>query len=317
MATLAMTMQDMVGDVLQYRVQETYATASAANKADALRLLNHGYRRALRAGYMDSDGPAQHRWTFLEPATSIVLWAASSSTLDGAPTGSGPSTVTVDDAIFYDTMIGHTLTIGLNTYTIATVTNTKVCTVTEDASGEVDETACSLTPPGWYPLPADWGGMVDPPAYQYTEGDEVNIELNRCSPETIRASWRTAQGADDTDEPTDYAVEPTTHVDTTGTRWRLLVYPIPDQNRTLAYRYAVTPAAIEDSITKYPYGGPLIADLIVTAAKAYAEKEVGDTAGVWEGMYQATLGECIAWDRNAMGESPTEQLTDVDTGLSV
>ncbi|GAG04637.1 unnamed protein product, partial [marine sediment metagenome] len=96
----------------------------------ALKHLKAGVQRFLTG--LDPRDNEAHLWSFLQPISTVTIWATSTTTLDGPNTtkDNGTSTVTVDDATFYDSMIGYDLTIGTTAYPITAVASTTVCTVT-------------------------------------------------------------------------------------------------------------------------------------------------------------------------------------------
>jgi hypothetical protein len=88
MANLCLTNQDMLDRLLEYMIATDYDAAGTTQKADALDLLNDGFRRFLRGGYADElQANTVHRWSFLEPVASFDT-TADQSTFD-LPAGFG------------------------------------------------------------------------------------------------------------------------------------------------------------------------------------------------------------------------------------
>ncbi len=74
-----------------------------------------------------NDAP-EEGWRFQTPVASITLWAAQSSTANGAPSYSAPavaSTVTAHTRMFYDSMVGHELAFTLTSTADGTPTYTE------------------------------------------------------------------------------------------------------------------------------------------------------------------------------------------------
>lgn len=312
-----MTARDLVTHLIAYLYQiSTYAGASSAQKAEALRILNVGYRRFLRGGYLTQDGPQIHRWSFLEAATTLNLWDTTTGiTLTGVKSnGTSVVTAATGTTPFVESMIGHNIdfTVSTASLPIATYTSTSVVVVTGDADAE-DVTAFTITNDGWYWLPNDFGGFVNPPEYAY--GTTTNPDLTRCSPEEIRRYWK-SQSTTDTGQPAYYAVEPKTFVAATGQRWRLLVSPkLLDADYVLHFRYRIVGAALTDSTTVYPMGGAEYEEVVLQAGRAAAELHGSDAQGAHEGTYQLLVQEAVALDENTMGAPDVEQLTDADGGM--
>ena len=313
-----MTARDLITHMIAYLYElDTYAGASTAQKAEATRILNVGYRRFLNGGYLDRDGAQVHRWSFLEAATTLDLWDTTTGTAVGQPTYADPvSTVTASTSIFKESMIGHNLVFDTSEtgYPIASYTSGTVVKVTGDASGEASADTLTITADGYYWLPTDFGGFVNPPEYPYGASAD-NPNLTRSSPEEIRRYWKD-QSTTDTDQPKYYAVEPKEFVAATGQEWRLLVSSkLLDADYVLHFRYRAVGAALTDSTTVYPLGGSDYEEVILQAGRAAAELHGSDTQGQHEATYQMRVREAVALDTNTMGAPDVEQLTDEDMGM--
>jgi hypothetical protein len=126
---------------------------------DAKAIVNEGYKRFKLA----------HDWGFLTIRTTLTGWVTNTETAVGAPSYSAPSsTVTVDTAMFYPSMVGQVLTFGTSetTWTIDGYTSSTVVTVTGDASGEAAAQEITVTATGFQRLPDDFSGqMIDEKMY--------------------------------------------------------------------------------------------------------------------------------------------------------
>lgn len=79
------------------------ASEDAYTKQAIKDFINGGIRMFL------NDAPPEG-WRFGQPTASVVLWATASSTANGSPAYSSPSsTVTVHTSMFYGSMVGHDL----------------------------------------------------------------------------------------------------------------------------------------------------------------------------------------------------------------
>jgi hypothetical protein len=293
------------GDVVQrvaYKLglgYTAYASLPSANEKTLLTsIINSGYNLFVRPPLLQGMRRV-HEWSFLKPIATINIWPSVSSTLDGAPVHDIPtnlSTVTVDDAMFYDNMVdegGVILTIGSNEYTITAVTSTTVCVVTGDASGEVDEAECSVTQDGAYRLPAAFGAMVGPMTHAAESGyPPVNI---RSETEIRRLRrWSTGTGVTSL-----AAIRPLTPSQIATQEFDLLVYPAPDTNYPLTYRYSVRLSEFDDTTNKVFPGAADHSELILQACLAVAEERTQDGRGPEYQAFMTHLAPAILFDREA------------------
>lgn len=356
-------------DVVQrvaYKLGEGYtAYASLGVKEQTLvtSIINSGYNLFVRPPLLQGMRRV-HEWSFLKPIATINIWPSVSTTLDGAPTRDGTSTlsgahaatttvtvndaifaswmvgetitidtggtpvtrtissvtsttvcevdsaitesggevvlvevstVTVDDATFYDNMADgdETLTIGSNTYTITGVSSTLICYVSGDASGEVDEAVTSVTQDGAYRLPSDYGAMIGPMTHAAESGYQaVNI---RSDTEIRRLRrWSTGPGI-----TTLAAIRPLTPSQTATQEFDLLVYPAPDTNYPLTYRYSVRLSEFDDTTNKVFPGAADHSELILQACLAVAEERTQDGRGAEYQAFMTDLAPAILFDREA------------------
>lgn len=265
------------------------------SRAAGLIHLNMGYRRFLGGVDLSVAPPVVHHWSFLRPWATIDLWPSASSTADGAPAkDNGTSTVTVDDAIFFCSMVGYNVTFAAteNTYPIASYTSAKVVVVTGDASGEADEDTVSVVADGIYRLPTTYGGLINTPIYIPLSGYS-SPEIIMCTPEEIARRHR-----DSTATGTSKYIS----IVKAAADYDLYVHPIVAVARELKYRFKARQDALTDSSSEYPLGSDLHSNTLLEAALAAAEAQsAGIVNGTHEQLYRLYMAESIQTDQIQQG----------------
>ena len=260
--------------------------------ADAKEIVNEGYKRFLIA----------HDWGFLTVRTTLTGWVTATETsVAAAPVydGTTNTTITVDTAMFYDSMVGQILTFGTSetTWTIASVTNTITVLVTGDASGEAGSQEITVTATGFQRLPDDFGGqMIDEKMYFAPDGRGLAIN------ETPISYLMDLQSLSDTTAqyPNRYGLETVQVGD--YTRWNVLFYPQWAEDTTIHYRYrrqiaALTSASVAGAdVTDYPLGGAEFSTAIREACLMMVEEDRGDLKGPAHEAYNTTLSQAISRD---------------------
>ncbi len=257
---------------------------------DAKRIVNVGYKRFLIA----------HDWQFLTTRTTLTGWVTNTETAVGAPTFAAPSsTVTVDTAMFFPSMLGQTLTFGTSEteWVIDGFTSTTVVTVTGDASGEVAAQEITVTATGFQRLPDNFGGQVVDekmyfapdalgPAIQEVPMSQV-LDLRGRRDLTVQFVWS-------------YALE-TVQVGH-FTRWNVNFGPRWNADTVVHYRYRtqidiLTSASVGGAdVTDYPLGGAEFSTVIREACMMMVEEDRGFTKGPVHESYNTTLAQGITRD---------------------
>lgn len=253
-------------------------------------IVNDGYKRFLIA----------HDWDFLTTRTTLTGWVTNTETAVGAPTYADPvSTVTVDTAMFFPSMVGQILTFGTSEteWTIAGYTSTTVVTVTGDASGEAAAQEITVTATGVQRLPDDFGGeMIDErmyfspdalgPAIQEVPMSQV-LNLRGIRDLTTQFVWK-------------YALE-TVQVGL-FTRWNVNFWPRWGTDTVIHYRYRtqidiMTSASVAAAdVTDYPLGGAEFSTAIREACLMMVEEDRGFVKGPAHESYNTTLAQAIQRD---------------------
>ncbi len=145
-------------------------------------------------------------------------------------------------------------------------------------------------------LPDDFGGLEGPVLLSTPEGQNT-APVFMCNPAAIHQKYA---------EQTDYsgiprmvaleAIKGTTH--TEGSRSRLYVWPLADQDCTFEIGYYVLPAALNRP-HPYPYGGATHAETFKAAVKAAAELDSDDKMGPQYANFIKRLATSISLDRRS------------------
>jgi hypothetical protein len=154
MADLSMTLTKLkvaVSYALGYG--STYPSGST-EQAHVDRVLDRGLGQFYMPGEAGvPDIPLGHKWSFLSPQTTIVLWATTTGTVSGQGVYSSPSTtITATAAKFYTTMVGHSFTFDTSS-TDYTITSVGATATASTAADTCVTTACPTigvrSPQGW------------------------------------------------------------------------------------------------------------------------------------------------------------------------
>lgn len=241
-------------------------------------------------------------WRWARPTGSVVLWAslaaAAARTVTGGTFSGGETDVTANTAVFYDSMVGHTLTItGVGDFVIASVTSTTVVQVTGDASSASGATY-SLTATGNYTLPEDFSGETAG-LPRYTADTGQSITLSWCD-----QSYVLQQRTDevDNDYPRCLAIR-RKDISTSARRWEVMAYPVPDTNVTVEFPYPVYFTALT-ATTDLPPTPYMLDELLLAAVKYIIERDVHRVRGHFTTHYESALLAAHASD----GRSAPRQL---------
>lgn len=140
-----------------------------------------------------------------------------------------------------------------------------------------------------YDLPDDFG---------FLQGDVTFTDGTRTWSAKQTAQSRIDLAVPKNGIPKLYAVYPKAmDDDTAGQSWGISVWPAPDRELTMNYRYSVQPRTITVN-APYPYGGMYHSETIKEACLMKAEAETDDQPGVHAQLYQAALLRSIEYDKS-------------------
>ena len=84
---------------------------------------------------------------------------------------------------------------------------------------------------------------------------------------------------------------------TTGQRFEIMFFPIPDVAYTLSYKMLVLPELLVDSTITHPYGGATHAETIIASCLAIVESQEDETRGVKWQEFMDRLAASIQIDK--------------------
>lgn len=159
-----------------------------------------------------------------------------------------------------------------------------------------------------YDLPDDFGAMVGRLTY---EPDYISRPVELRSEELIRARRQTHS----TNAVPQFAATRWKGTDqSVGQRMELLLWPTPDSDYVLTYRYAVLPKGLLDGSREYPYGGMAHGQSILYACLMAVERSpLGDRSGTYAEAYARALLKSVEADSR---NQPDSLGPNTDGGLS-
>jgi len=163
-----------------------------------------------------------------------------------------------------------------------------------------------------YDLPDDFGGIIEPFLYDY-DTDVYKTPITKISVVKMMKFYR---DSDTEDTPKYYTIRNKDFVVTTGTRYEVLFYPVPDAVLTVNYRYRMQAADLTDSATVYPVGLADHCRLIVQGARAYYEFANAQVLTAETGRFERMMYEAVMQDMTQLPfEDIQTSLAEVSTGM--
>lgn len=281
-----------MGEELGWTRTEGKWTASQVLKMNSM--MDAAYRRFLFSA-RDPRSGMPHRWSFLEPTTTIVFWATVTGTNSGAPSydASAYSTITATADKFYPSMIGQTYTFDTSStdYTITHYVSATQIKVSGDASGEASGDTFTITATGDYRMPDDFGAIIGD--FHYTASQAYRRLLKRVGIGQIH--HQRSINSDYTSVPEIYAIVPASQDGSAGQRQNVSIWPIPASTYTLTYNYSILPDKISSS-SPYPKGTEAYSEAIRWACLAEVESR-HDLQRGYEQRYQDALASAVQRDQ--------------------
>lgn len=261
-----------------------------------------GYRRMLQPPPIRSER-VSHRWSFLKPIGTLTIWGDVSGTMSGVPTytsAAGTSSVTATASVFYETMVGKTITFTTSgtSYTVAGFTSGTVITLTGDASGETSGDTFTVYTDGDYQLADSFGGLDGDIFFASSDNawrsmkmiDFSRILFLRQNEHTVITNLYTPEYG---------CIMPINSTSTSeGQRWKLMVWPeMPaGESRTCTFRFH----ALQDAISllrPYALGGAAHFETLLESCLAVAEERHNDMQGVHKQAFLERLEASVHHDR--------------------
>lgn len=298
-STLSITYDDLRSEIGYYL---GFRRSSSAWSADQAATIESCLKSGLRQFYLPEPLPGEsvsHLWSFLKPLATLVVWAGLDPVATTTCTGvvaSGNTTLTATAGVFFPSMIGHAISItGITgTWTILSYTSSTVVVVEGEVPTPDTPRTFFMAADGNYTLPDDFGSFDSVLTLDTPELGGV-IPITGESIIRQRRQQSTAVG-----RPTLGAIVFRSNPSSTtqGQRQQLMLYPTPETNYTISYRYRVIPDALT-ALNKYPYGGAQHAEALIASCLAAAERRVNDAAGVKYDDWMTRLRAAVSLDRQS------------------
>lgn len=259
-------------------------------------------RRGLRKFYWPppiAPGEPSHAWSFLQLESQLTL-RANVAGITTTASGTSLGDTTNSPFVAADMVGAHVkFTTSGNEYRIKSVTDTQNVVLTSalataDASASLAFTIYN----GNFPLPDDVGGIVGPLTFDTRTGYPPIQLTNRA---IIRRNRQNSYQVN-TFRPHLFSIRPrdagASTSSSTGQRFEVMTWPIPDSTYIVHYNYNKLPDALTSS-NRLPLGQPSHAECLLEACLSIAEEWAEAPASRHEGRFFELLGAAIAVDRDA------------------
>lgn len=284
-------LKEAVGRFLGFKDDQTLWSSS--EYATVLRVIQRAYRQYLHPTPQSSDGRS-HEWSWSHPQGTVTVWPSYSVSSSRAITGvhsAGLTTLTANTAVFQDSMVGEDIVITtVGTFEIRSVVSATVATVLGNATAAA--LTYSITTTGDYILPDDFGGHDGPLTFDAQQGYVPVDIVSEAQIRTLR------QRVTSSGKPLFSATRPKRHDNSAHQRFYLMLYPTPDGEYDLTYRYVSNRGQLTEA-SPYPMGMHIAsnAELLLEMCLSIAEQDENDEAGLHSAKSQLLLAAAIESDR--------------------
>jgi hypothetical protein len=145
---------------------------------------------------------------------------------------------------------------------------------------------------GLYQLPADFGGIEGEITFA---ANQSYRKIDIVGENYIR---QLQQGVSSSGIPR-YAAVRAYNSGLSGQRYELVLYPTPDSEYDLTFRYNINPDALA-SDNDYALGGPALAETILQSCRAAADRIFNDNVGAEYQMFIERLKTSVSLDRRML-----------------
>jgi hypothetical protein len=272
--------------------------------------VDRAIQRGLRQFYVPEPLPGErvsHRWSFLKTEETLTTHAATSTlTVDVPAHPDGRLDIDVGTLLTTDAKSFSHVSLTRNNVTtkhlVADVNSTTItCT---EAIGYTDTgISCTVHYNGTYALPATFAGIEGTIAYDSFFGtdpqrSDMTIEVTDIT--RLRDKFQYLDDRDD--KPLAAAIYTTGAGDTSstsGTGYRMQIYPIPDAAYRLRYQMVNEPDLLNED-TEVPLGGSLHAETILASCLSIAEQVIfPNSPHRYREAFIARLRASVELDRSA------------------
>lgn len=270
----------------------------AAKNVDSA--ITAGYRMALGAS-RGREAKGRHKWSWLSPELSLVIWPSFAATAGVTVVGvyaSPKTTLTLTYGTsatrFYPSMVGHSIVItAIGTFTVTDYTDPTHILVKGGETFAVGKT-WSMAATGRYTLPDDYGSPAGD--FYYAPGETTRKIRMVTEGEMQRLHEAYIYTAD----PTKFAirVRPSSdaHNPALATRWDAWFWPTPGTLRTLTHKYNMLVNTLDGSTSLTALGGPDFGNLVQLACLSWAEMTWRGGPSKFTELYYAELDRMVGDD---------------------
>lgn len=284
-STLSITLDTLRSAVCRYLGVAAYNDLDAETSHAVDLIINSGLRQFYFPPKLYDNEPP-HEWSFLKPVTTletILPYSAGTvSVSDGIVDltgGQWPEWAATNGILYIEGVRYHILERTTSRYLLVTGDNV-------DAGATYE-----LKHNGNYTLPPTFGGIEGFITYEHETYAHKIILVGEGQIRAMR------QGAWTTGRPAYAAVRPMQSTGSSGQRYELMLYPIPDDVFTLTFRSRVLPDALVASSSQYPLGTAIHGETILASCLAAAELHEDEKEGPRRKYFMERLSASVQHDK--------------------
>jgi hypothetical protein len=273
--------------------------------------VDRAIQRGLRQFYVPEPLPGErvsHRWSFLKTEETLTTHAATTTATVTIPSNDTDRVnFTSGSLLTTDTLsVSHLSLVNSGTTTkhlVGNVADSTTLDLAEAAGFTGTGISCTVHYNGTYALPATFAGIEGTIAYDSFFGtdpqrSDMTIEVTDIT--RLRDKFQYLDDRDD--KPLAAAIYTTGAGDTSstsGTGYRMQIYPIPDAAYRLRYQMVNEPDLL-NADTEVPLGGSLHAETILASCLSIAEQVIfPNSPHRYREAFIARLRASVELDRSA------------------
>jgi hypothetical protein len=273
--------------------------------------VDRAIQRGLRQFYVPEPLPGErvsHRWSFLKTEETLTTHAATTTATVTIPSNDTDRVnFTSGSLLTTDTLsVSHLSLVNSGTTTkhlVVNVADSTTLDLAEAAGFTGTGISCTVHYNGTYALPATFAGIEGTIAYDSFFGtdpqrSDMTIEVTDIT--RLRDKFQYLDDRDD--KPLAAAIYTTGAGDTSstsGTGYRMQIYPIPDAAYRLRYQMVNEPDLL-NADTEVPLGGSLHAETILASCLSIAEQVIfPNSPHRYREAFIARLRASVELDRSA------------------
>ena len=324
-STLSVSLGDLRGEVQRYMGfgrGTTFAGLTDGQTGDVMSAINRGLRQFYAPPPLPGES-SSHEWSFLRGSGTIATeapYTTGTISTSGTPvTGQDTSSTDTTEPTFTSGMVGRPIRANNEIREIASFTNSDVIVLDRAFSSNITTTGSPPVGANYeiyalvYDLPDDFGGFRGSISFYDGDGYVPRRITNESNMRVLRSQNDIRKGVPEYAALINKTVASDT---TTGQRFQMMVWPIPDAVYSIRYNYSVltdtmlvvgsgdlaeadgNPAPVDGNI---PVGGALHGETILASCLTVAEQLVDEfnNPGKMQARYMERLAASINLDRRS------------------